>query len=313
MQTEEHTIHEVTDTHAENAGVQNNDLTTAPEAAEVLHGQEEHSETGHVAHEISLAPEPVFKIGNFTVTNSLINSWAVVILLIIFGIVLSRKITKIPRGIQNAFEMIIEAALNVMDSVTGSRERSRQFFPLVFTLFIFILINNWLGIFPGIGSVGYTAMHHGHETFVPYFRGATADINTTLALALLAVIGSNVLGFIVVGFWRYFNKFVNVNEILEIPKKIFKDPTVIIINPIKFFVGLIEIVSEIAKVASLSFRLFGNVFAGEVLLMSIAAIFAFILPVPFMFLEILVGVIQALIFSMLTLVYLTVATTAEAH
>jgi F-type H+-transporting ATPase subunit a len=295
---------------------QDNIIHDAPaheEAAAVSHGEEQNGEAGHVAHEISLAPEPVFQLGNFAVTNSLINSWAAVILLIIFGVILGKKISKIPRGIQNLFEMIVEAVLNVMDSVTGSREKSMKFFPLVFTLFIFILINNWLGILPGIGSIGYTAMHNGHEMFVPYFRGATADVNTTLALALLAVIGSNIIGFVVVGFWKYFNKFVKINDLIAIPKKILKDPTVIVVNPIKFFVGLIEIISEIAKVASLSFRLFGNIFAGEVLLMSIGAIFAFILPVPFMFLEVLVGIIQALIFSMLTLVYLSVATTAEEH
>jgi len=298
---------------SETTGAAHEETTSQHEAAAVSDNEENHEETGHVAHEISLAPEPVFKVGNFAITNSLVNSWAVVLLLIIFGVVISRKISKIPKGLQNLFEMVIEAGLGVMDSVTGSREKSMKFFPFVFTLFIFILINNWLGMFPGIGSIGYTAMHGGHETFVPYFRGATADVNTTLALALLAVIGSNILGFVVVGFWKYFNKFIKVNDLVDIPKKIFKDPTIIVVNPIKFFVGLIEIVSEIAKVASLSFRLFGNVFAGEVLLMSIAAIFAFVLPVPFMFLEILVGVIQALIFSMLTLVYLSVATTAEEH
>jgi F-type H+-transporting ATPase subunit a len=99
----------------------------------------------------------------------------------------------------------------------------------------------------------------------------------------------------------------------EIPKKIFKDPTVIIVNPIKAFVGLIEIIGEVAKVASLSFRLFGNVFAGEVLLASMSAILAWGLPIPFMFLEVLVGLIQALIFAMLILAYLTINTTAEEH
>jgi F-type H+-transporting ATPase subunit a len=313
MHAEENITHEATDTSAHEAGAVEHAETATPRGAGNASEGSGHEETGHVAHEISLAPEPVFEIGNFSVTNSLINSWAVVILLIVVGVVIGRNISKIPKGIQNFFEMIIEAALGVMDSVTGSREKSMKFFPLVFTLFIFILINNWLGIFPGIGSIGYTAMHHGHETFIPYFRGATADVNTTLALALLAVIGSNILGFVAVGFWKYLNKFVKINDLVEIPKKFFKDPTIIVVNPIKFFVGLIEIVSEIAKVASLSFRLFGNIFAGEVLLMSIAAIFAYVLPIPFMFLEILVGMIQALIFSMLTLVYLTVATTAEEH
>ena len=282
------------------------------EAEHTIQGAEV-QESGHFKHEISLAPEPVFHVAGFSVTNSLLNSWLTVIILVICGVVLFKKIKQVPKGMQNVFEMIIEAAFGVMDSVTGSREKSTKFFPLVFTLFIFILINNWLGILPGVGSIGYVAPQDGHGVFVPFLRGATADLNTTLSLALLAVVGSNLLGFVTVGVWKYFNKFINVNELINIPRKVFKDPSVLIVNPIKFFVGLIEIISEIAKVASLSFRLFGNVFAGEVLLASIAVIFAWVLPVPFMFLEILVGLIQALIFSMLTLVYLSVATTAEEH
>lgn len=281
--------------------------------AEHITQESEAQESEHFEHEISLAPETIFNVAGFSVTNSLLNSWMTVIILIICAVVLFKKIKQVPKGMQNVFEMIIEAAFGVMDSVTGSREKSTKFFPLVFTLFIFILINNWLGILPGVGSIGYVAMHEGHGVFVPFLRGATADLNTTLSLALLAVIGSNLLGFITVGVWKYFNKFISVKELISIPRKVLKDPSVLIVNPIKFFVGLIEIISEIAKVASLSFRLFGNVFAGEVLLASIAVIFAWILPVPFMFLEILVGLIQALIFSMLTLVYLSVATTAEEH
>ncbi|HCC73279.1 MAG TPA: ATP synthase F0 subunit A, partial [Candidatus Komeilibacteria bacterium] len=133
------------------------------------------------------------------------------------------------------------------------------------------------------------------------------------ALALFAVLASNIFGFITVGLWKYFNKFVNVRAFLEIPRQIKKDPAIIFVNPIKAFVGLIEIVGEVAKVASLSFRLFGNVFAGEVLLSAMAVIFAFVLPIPFIFLEVIVGIIQALIFAMLTLVYFTIAGTAEEH
>jgi len=167
------------------------------------------------------------------------------------------------------------------------------------------LINNWLGLFPGIGSITFDG--------TPLFRGGTADLNTTLALGLFSVVAANIFGVIVVGGWNYFNKFVNIKALLEIPKKIKKDPTIIIVNPINVFVGIIEIVSEVAKVASLSFRLFGNVFAGEVLLASISAMLAFGVPLPFMFLELIVGVIQALIFAVLTLVYFTIASTSHDH
>jgi len=266
-----------------------------------------------ISHEHTLFAEPIFQIGNLAVTNSLLNSWVAVFIIIIISLVVRSKIRQIPRGIQNVFEMIVEGFLGIFDSVTGSRDKSLKFFPFVFSFFIIILLNNWLGLLPGIGSIGNVVSEHGHKVFVPYFRGGTADLNTTLALAIIGVVASHIFGVVAIGIWKYLNKFINIKAFLEIPKKIKKNPAVLIVNPIKAFVGLIEIIGEIAKVASLSFRLFGNIFAGEVLLASMAAIFAFGLPIPFMFLEVIVGLIQALIFSMLILAYLTINTTVEEH
>lgn len=267
----------------------------------------------HINHEVTIFAEPIFHIGGFQITNSLLVSWVVVLLIVIVGIRVKRKINIIPGKIQNAFEVVIDKFLEVFDSVTSSREKSLKFFPLIFTFFIFILLNNWLGLLPGVGSVGEVASEHGESTLTPFLRGGTADLNTTLALAIIGVVASHVLGILSVGLFHHFNKFINIKAAIEIPKKVFKDPTIIIVNPIKIFVGLLEVVGEIAKVASLSFRLFGNVFAGEVLLVSISAILAFGLPIPFMFLEVLVGLIQALIFAILILVYLTIHTTVEDH
>ena len=264
-------------------------------------------------HEPTLYAEPIFNIGSFPVTNSLLNSWVVILIIIIFALFLKAKIKPIPRGLQNMLEAMIESLLDTFDSVTGSREKTLKFFPLVFSFFIFILLNNWLGLLPGVGSVGQVISEHGEKVFVPLFRGATADLNTTLALASIGVVISHIFGIIFIGAWNYLNKFINLKAILEIPKTVLKNPTVLIVNPIKLFVGFLEIIGEIAKVASLSFRLFGNIFAGEVLLASKAAILAFGLPIPFIFLEVLVGLIQALIFAMLVLTYLTVMTTAEEH
>lgn len=262
-----------------------------------------------IHEEISLPSEPVFHIGSFAVTNSLLNSWLAVLIIVVLAFFIRKSIKKVPKGLQNAVEMVVDGALNLCDSVTNSRKKSLKVFPIVFSLFVFILINNWLGLLPGVGSIGYVE----GGTFIPYLRGGTADMNTTLALALFAVVGANIFGIVSVGIWKYFNKFVNLKSFIEIPGKIKTDKSILLVNPIKFFVGLIEIVSEIAKIASLSFRLFGNIFAGEVLLSSIAVIFAYLLPLPFIFLEIIVGIIQALIFSMLTLVYFSVASTDEAH
>jgi len=265
------------------------------------HGVEEH----HEEHSHSLYAEPVFSFSNFTITNSLLTSWVAVIFIIILSILIIKKTKRIPSVFQSIIELVIEGSLNMMDLVTNDRKKSKKVFPLIFSIFIFVLVNNWLGLFPGIGSITFNG--------VALLRGGTADLNTTLALGLFSVIAANIFGVMMVGGWNYFNKFINIRAILEIPKKIKKDPTVIFVNPINVFVGFIEIISEIAKVASLSFRLFGNVFAGEVLIASISALIAFGVPLPFMFLEVIVGIIQALIFAILTLVYFTIASTSHEH
>jgi len=285
---------------------------TIPEK-NLIHEEATVSSHEEVTHEHTLFAEPIFNVGNFQVTNSLLNSWLVVLLIIVMGVMVRKKVSKIPRGMQNVFEMVIEGFLGIFDSVTGSREKSLKFFPLVFAFFVFILLNNWLGLLPGIGSIGQIVSEHGHQVFVPYFRGGTADLNTTLALATIGVVVSHIIGVMAVGVWTHLNKFINFKALAEIPRKVWKDPAIIIVNPIKVFVGFIEIIGELAKVASLSFRLFGNIFAGEVLLASMAAILAFGLPIPFMFLEVIVGLVQALIFGMLILAYLTMNTTAESH
>jgi len=269
--------------------------------------------TAEVSHESPLYAESLFHIGPLTITNSLVNSLLVVFLVIVFSLAVKSKLKEVPGRLQNFFEAIIEVFLNLFDSVTHSRKKSLLFAPMLLAFFFFILINNWSGILPGVGSVGRIVLEHGEKVFVPFFRGGTADLNTTLALAIIGVFASHVFGVLALGFWQHFNKFINIKAFLEIPKKIKKDPTVLLVNPIKAFVGLIEIIGEIAKVASLSFRLFGNIFAGEVLLVSMSALLAWVVPVPFLFLEIIVGLIQAFIFMTLVLTYLSIHTTAEEH
>ena len=258
-----------------------------------------------ISQEITLFAEPIFHFGSLTVTNALLTSWVVVIIIIILSVVLRFKLANIPGKLQNIFEIVIEGALDLCDQVTGSRALSVQIFPIAISVFFFILINNWLGIIP-LGGFGIVEKGKEGLSFIPFLRSGTADINTTIALAIMAVLGANIFGIFSIGLWKTFNKYVNLKVPGAIFTKVSHEHTIIIVAPITFFVGLIEIVGEFAKIASLSFRLFGNVFAGEVLLVSMAALVAYIIPIPFLFLELLVGVIQALIFSILLVVYFTI-------
>ena len=259
-----------------------------------------------IIHESTLYAEPIYQIGSFQITNALFTSWIAITILIIIAILLRKKLQEIPKGIQNFFEIILDGALSLCDQITGNREITNKVFPLAISVFFFVLINNWLGVLP-FGGFGLVETSHSKSVFIPFIRSGTADINTTLALSLLAVIGANIFGIISIGIWKTFNKYINLKAIGGIPGKVKADPMVLVVAPVTFFVGMLELVGEFAKVASLSFRLFGNVFAGEVLLLSMSALLAYGLPIPFLFLEIFVGVIQAFIFAVLVLLYFTIA------
>jgi len=267
--------------------------------------------TQQISHEVTIYAEPIFQIGNFQVTNSLITSWFAVLVILVLSVAIRIKLKKIPGKLQHIFEIILDGALSLVDQVTNNRKISEKIFPLVFTLFVFILVNNWLGLLPILGSFGFVMNEGAHSVFVPFLRSGTADINTTLALSIVFVLGANVFGIFTIGLWKTFNKYVNLKALGSIFTKVWKDPIVLLVAPINFFVGLLELIGEMAKVASLSFRLFGNIFAGEVLLASMGAIFAFVVPGPFLFLEIFIGLIQALIFALLATVYFTIA--AQDH
>lgn len=262
------------------------------------------------SHESTLYAEPIIHIGSLQITNALITSWIAVFLIIIISISVKRKIKEVPKGIQNFFEIIVNGALSLCDQITNDRKITNRIFPLAISVFFFVLINNWLGILP-LGGFGLIEHGNGGSIFIPFIRSGTADLNTTLTLAIITVIGSNIFGAIFIGLWKMFNKYVNLASIGQIFTKIRKDPTVLVVAPINVFVGALELIGEIAKVASLSFRLYGNVFAGEVLLVSMSALLSYVLPIPFLFLEIFVGLIQAFIFSVLLVVYFTIA--AQDH
>ncbi len=258
-----------------------------------------------------LAAEPIFSIGSFPVTNTMINASLTVLGFLVFAVVISMAVKKYagkaPQGILNFFESILETLFGYFDTVTRSREKTIQFLPLVGTLFLFILVSNWIGLLPGIGSIGRYLVHEGHVLLVPMFRPANTDLNMTLAMSITVVVTSHILGIVVIGAFKYFNKFIKLADLWHAFKTF--SPMAILTAVIEFFVGILEVISEVAKMLSLSLRLFGNVFAGEVLLTVLAGILPVLLPLPFIALELIVGIVQATVFAMLTLVYLTIATT----
>lgn len=249
---------------------------------------------------ISLAAEPIFHIGNFPVTNTLMVGWVITLALVIFAAVFRFKIKAIPGRLQNAVEQIIELLMGMVDSVTNDREKTKKFFPIVATIFIAVIASNWVELVPGLGSIGIWEHVEGKLVLIPFIRSSSADLNFTAAIAIVAFFATQIFGVASLGIWRYGGKFF----VAPWKKPYF----------IGTFVGLLEFISEFSKVVSFTFRLFGNIFAGEILLLVIGTLVPYIVPLPFLLLEIFVGFVQALVFSMLTLVFLTGATTAhEGH
>lgn len=312
---------------------------------------------------ISINAEKVFDVAGIPISNSILTTWIVLAFIIFianksYKTFKNKKYTDKPSGFQNLMEMIIEGLYNLVKATAGKNKKARSFFPIVSTFFIFIILSNWIGLLPGVGSIGFLespeeehsmveetthqnaiveeeheveiadehvndshsdeivaddshelveaeehtndsheveaeGKHHGPK-FVPFFRGPTADLNTTLALAVCSIILIQFTGFKFLGL-SYSKKFINFS------------------GPIDFFVGFLELFSELSKIISFAFRLFGNIFAGEVLLAVIGFLMPLIAPLPFLGLEIFVGFIQALVFSMLTLVFLNISTISHAE
>ena len=269
--------------------------------------------------EISLAAEEIplpfeLPLLGHSVPNTLPTTWLTMLLLIVISFFATRKMELVPSGLQNAVEAIVEMFYGFIEGVAGAQ--APIFFPLVATFFFFILISNWMGIFPGFGSVGVWAEHHHGETvLVPFLRSANAHLSTTVALAIISVGATQYFGFKLLGLpflGRYFT-FKSASAKKEKPAAsgfaaLIGKLAIVMERGSNAFVGILELVSEFIKIMSFSFRLFGNIFAGEVLLIVVSYLAAFLVSLPFMGLELFVGLVQALIFSMLSLVFFMMAT-----
>lgn len=292
----------------------------------------------------SVSQDPLFSmpvIGDFYITNTMVATWLTIIILLIVSFAATRHVQEIPGKLQGLVEIILEFFINLAEKVAGT-DNAPRFFPLVMTIFLFVVTANWIGILPGFGTIGRiesadTIIDHSQEKdghhakefvvfdgdgiisvlspgsigtsitaqeyktsgvpegkraglLVPFLRSANTDVNTTLAIALIAMIMVHCWALRSLGVIGHIGKFINFKE-----------------GPIGFFVGLLEAIGELARVISFTFRLFGNIFAGEVLLIAIAFLVPLVGLIPFLGLELFVGLIQAFIFAMLTLVFAATA------
>lgn len=241
---------------------------------------------------IALKAEQIGELWGIPITNTLITSWVVVTLLTVIGVLVGMRTRIIPGKVQTLFEMAFEFVMSYVEETLGSRTLAKRFFPLLMTIFLFIFFANVIEFTPGIGSVGF---FHGNG-FTPLLRSVNTDLNVTLALAIISFAVIEISGIVVIGFLKYMGRFVTVKSALG------------------FFIGIIELFSEIARLVSFSFRLFGNIFAGEVLILVIIFFVPYVVPVPLMLFEVFVGFIQAAIFSLLTLFFIKIAITpTETH
>lgn len=293
---------------------------------------------------ISISAERLATFGPLDFSNSILTSLIVTALIAVFCLAFRASFdpkTKKPGALQNFAEFLVEGLYNIVQGITGDHKKTRFFMPFFLSFFVFIVLNNWLGLFPGVGSLGMVEKEnsvehgvlaetsvsaplsqayaatveavegehaaaegehaeehaeeggHGAEgKFVPYFRAGTADLNTTLALGVFSIVMTQIVGVKYLGL-GYFKKFVNFSD------------------PVSAFVGLLELISEIAKIISFSFRLFGNIFAGEVLLAVLAFLVPLVVPMPFYGMEVFIGIVQALVFSLLSIVFFNMATVSH--
>jgi F-type H+-transporting ATPase subunit a len=277
---------------------------------------------------VSLAGQPILQNGPSWFTNSLFTTLVVDVILIVLALLTVRKLELIPSGLQNFMEMVLEFIYGLAESIAG--KAAAIYFPWAATLFLFIIISNYSGLIPFVGSLGFyheapveehglsadrqLAMVNGHlmlspavaeeehhEELVPLFRAPTADLSTTFALSLATMFMVQYHGVRTLG-GRYWRKFA------------FWSPTGEgYMKGINGFVIFLELISELSRILTFAFRLFGNIFAGEVVLAVISFLVAFLVPLPFYALELLVGAIQALVFMMLALIFFNMATISHEH
>lgn len=234
----------------------------------------------------STGPETLFLLSGFRVSNTLLATLVVDIVIILLVVIIRRRMSILPGKLQAVVESIVEYLRNITEQVAGGR--TSLIFPWVAVFFLYVALSNLIGLLPGFGTIGFFRP----GGFVPLLHVSTADLNLTLALAAVSVIATNVIAIRTVGLKMYLRRFFAL-------------------NPLLLFVGLLELLQELTKFVTFSFRLFGNISAGEAVLGTMSSLLAFVVPIPFLAFELLVAVIQGLVFALLTMAFMTMLT--EPH
>ena len=275
-------------------------------SSDATHGDDAH----HGKHELPLYAVPIFHIGPLPITNSMVVTWVVAGALIFFARRAMKDPKEIPEGAQNFWEWLVESLFKFLENIIG-HDLVRKTFWFFATIFIFILFCNWFGLIPGVGTIGWNAtLPDGTVEFRPWFRGANADLNMTFAMALVFFACWIIWAFQANGVGGFLHHIFGAKGRTTGMLKV-------LMVVVFFLVGILEVVSILFRPVSLSFRLFGNVYAGESMLEAMAAIVPklnWLIPIPFYFLELLVGLVQALVFMLLTAVFtLLITQHDESH
>ena len=238
---------------------------------------------------IHLSAPVLGHIFGIPLTSTMVTTWFTIILLSLTVIIFRSSIKQIPGKFQVLIELLIGGVYENMAETLESKVLAKKYFPLIMTIFIFILSLNWIGLLPGVDAIGIFKTVHDAHVLVPFLHPANTDLNITIGLAVIAFFSIEIAGIVALGFFKYGGKFINFS------------------SPIAFLIGIIEILSELARLISFSFRLFGNIFAGKTLIVIAMFFVPFVLPVPLLAFELFVGLIQAFIFAILTLFFIKLA------
>jgi F-type H+-transporting ATPase subunit a len=270
----------------------------------------------HKPH-VQLPSEGIFHIGGFAVTNTLIASWTTIILLVGLFAACTRKMTLIPGRLQSLAEMAVETLLNFIKGAAGE-DNARKLFPVVATIFLYVITNAYLGLIPFYGTIGIREIKEGQEIIVPFLRAPNTDVNVPLSIALFSFIFIEYWGIRSVGALKYINAFFNFGQLRDSFVSLFKGKFKSFFSGIAFgfiniFVGVLEVFSHFIRIISFTFRLFGNMTAGEILLLVVTFLVPLVASTIFYGLELLIGFIQALIFAGLTMVFGVIALTPHSE